>query len=199
MGARKIPVAWLATHKCPHYRTLGGTPCDDCVPPDLEAERECEQYCAPLHPDIAEMLAIESGALVLVRQIALFVAGWPVVTAISFVPDAPFGESGDDWKEVAIDTLAVTGGHTLTSWGYTAGLTGKAATPACITHGFPVGTEVPVTLYTEPFKVWIEHRKDRECRAGLILLVRCDRARMQSRGGFPELVLRKKFIATLKD
>ena len=170
MSKQQVPVAWLGADRCAHNRT-GHEACATCAPPYVDARREHEQYREPIHPDIAKLLGIEGGVLMLVRQIKLFVADKPVLTAISFIPDELAGEPGDGWKGVAVDSLAAAGGHTLTSWGYTTTLNGLPATPDCIKHGYPLDAELPVTLNAKPFKVWIEHRKEHSRPAGLILLV----------------------------
>ena len=194
---RVIPIAWLGANRCPHYRTYQ-EPCATCVPPDIEAHREFAQYGAPIHPEAAELLGIAGGTLMLVRRIKLFVAGKPVLTAVSFVPPEVFDEIGDAWRDVAVDALAVTGGHTLISWGYTAVLNDVPATTDCAVFGHAVGSGAPITLYVEPHKVRLGDCRERTRQAGLTLLVRRDRAWMVPQGRYQRLVLRRKFIKSLR-
>lgn len=188
MPERRIPVARLGVRAPAHANTLDKAEGRYAVPPNIAARRECSQCLAPLPQPHADLLGLAGGADMLERHIKLFVAGKPILTAISYLPSELRDASADSataWHDVPIDELAVTGhvvipGEYMESWA-------RLPTPSeCVMLGVPKGAKMPVDLLSQAYQVQID---DRILPAGLILLVRSDRAHMHWSRKYQGLVL----------
>lgn len=168
MSASRIPVSRLGLSKS-----------------DIVARREYGHDVAPIAAPCAEILGLTGGTVMLERCIRLFVDDGPVLTAMSYLPPELTDPTGTTWHDMAIDELAVTEHPVVPakyqdSWG-------RLPAPSERTMlGIPNGAQTPVSLFSRPYHVQTDGGP---LSAGLILLVRSDRAYLRWGPRFQGLVL----------
>lgn len=163
--------------------------------PGIAAHRECSQHTAPIPLPSARLLDLPDNTIMLQRQIKLFVTGEPVLTATSYLPialaDAPT-DNATAWHDVAIDELAVTDHTTaparyMDSWGRLPTTSERAIL------GIPKDARIPVSVLSQPYQIQIDNRA---LLAGLVILVRGDRAHLYWGRGYRGLVLSRNTVTT---
>jgi DNA-binding GntR family transcriptional regulator len=157
--------------------------------PGISARRECSERVMAIRPGYAELLGLEPGTLMHTRTIKLLVGGTPVLIATSYIPaELKLTDEPSQWQNVDIDALALSA-HTVTPAEF---METSSRWPTNIERqalGIPGGAKIPLTLLTHTYAI---QANDQQLQAGVIVLVRGDRAHLHWGREYQGLVLLDK-------
>ncbi|MGH9895898.1 MAG: hypothetical protein ACREA0_28715, partial [bacterium] len=164
---------------------LGATSASQ-LPPETTARRECSERVMVIRRDYAWLLGLEPGVLMHTRYIKLLVNREPVLIAISYLPaELDLTDEPSQWQNGDIGTLAVNG-YPVTPAEF---IESTARWPAASERhalGIPSGARIPLTLLTRNYEI---QANDRKLQAGVLVLVRGDRAHLYWGREYQGLVL----------
>lgn len=175
MAGRRIPVS-----------RLGATSAEQ--PSEVTARRECSERVMALPRGDALPLGLEAGTLMVARSIKLIVEREPVLIATSYLPaELALTDEPSQWQNVDIEDLAVVG------YGFTPAefIDSSARWPTATERqvlGIHSGARIPLTILSQSYQVQAD---DHTLPAGLLVLVRNDKAHLHCGREYQGLVLRR--------